>query len=171
MTAGGPLRAAMILLGSVLQMTARAKTPFRLLDGLAHGFFERDLLVGIFENEILFDEVGDDFGIGLGLVGVAFFAKLFLQREIVFDDAVVDNDDGSAAVAMGMRILLAGAAVGGPAGVADAVGAIDGVVADYLFEVAQFAFGTANLQIRFLRRQRRFPPSRNRDTQGGESHQ
>ena len=91
-------------------------------------------------------EVGDDFGVGLGLVGVAFFAKLFLQREIVLHDAVVHDHDGSAAVAMRVRVLFAGTAVRGPAGVADAVGAVDGVVADYLFQVAQFAFGAANLQ-------------------------
>ncbi len=136
----------------------------------AHGFFQRDLLVRIFQDEVLLDQVRDDLGIGLGLVGVAFFAQLLLQREVVLDDAVVDDHDGSAAVAMRVRVLLARAPVRCPAGVADAVGAVDVVVADHLFQVAQLAFGAANLQPIFSARQPRFPPSRSRDTQAGASH-
>ena len=37
--------------------------------------------------------------------------------------------------------------MGGPAGVADAVGAIERLEADGLFQVAQLAFGAANLQL------------------------
>ena len=49
-----------------------------------------------------------------------------LSCEIVFDDAVVHDDEGSGAVAVGVGVFFGGAAVGGPAGVADAVGAVDG---------------------------------------------
>ena len=49
-----------------------------------------------------------------------------LELQVVLDDAVVHDDDAAGAVAMRMRILFGGAAVRGPAGVADAVGAVDG---------------------------------------------
>ena len=76
--------------------------------------------------QIFFDEVGDDFGVGFGDELVAFALQLFLQLEIIFDDAVVDDDDLAGAVAMRVRVFFGGTAVRGPAGVADAVGAVDG---------------------------------------------
>ena len=72
--------------------------------------------------------------------------QLLLQCEVVLDDAVVDYDNVAAAIAMRMRILFAGTAVRGPTGVANAIGAIERLVADDFFEVAQLAFGAANLQ-------------------------
>ena len=74
---------------------------------------------------MLLDQVGDDFGVGLGGELVAFLDELLLQGEVVFDDAVVHDDDLAGAVAMGVRVLFGGAAVGGPAGVTDAVGAVE----------------------------------------------
>ena len=71
----------------------------------------------------LFDEVGDDFGVGFGDELVALGDELVLEGEVVFDDAVVDDDEGAGAVAVGVGVLFGGAAVGGPAGVADAEGA------------------------------------------------
>ena len=50
------------------------------------------------------------------------------------------------AVAVGVGVLFGGAAVGGPAGVADAVGAVDGVVVEDVFEVAELAGGAAELE-------------------------
>ncbi len=47
---------------------------------------------------------------------------------------------------MRVRVLFGGASVGGPAGVADAEGAGDGVVGDDGFEVAQLAGGAAELK-------------------------
>ncbi len=69
-----------------------------------------------------------------------------LEVEVVFDDAVVHDDEGAGAVAVGVGIFLGGAAVGGPAGVADAVGALDGVGAEDGVEVAEFAGGAAELE-------------------------
>ena len=69
--------------------------------------------------------------------------RAFLRAEVVFDDAVVDDDERAAAVAVGMGIFFGGAAVGGPAGVADAEGAVDGGVGDGDFEVAELAGGSA----------------------------
>ncbi len=46
----------------------------------------------------------------------------------------------------GMGVLLGRTPVGGPAGVADAVGAVQRLEADGLFQVAQLALGAADLQ-------------------------
>ena len=46
----------------------------------------------------------------------------------------------------GMGVLFGGAAVGGPAGVADAEGAVDGMLAQHLFQVAQLARRAAHLK-------------------------
>ena len=62
-----------------------------------------------------------------------------LSGEVVFDDAVVHDDDVALAIAVRVGVLFGGAAVGGPAGVADAEGAIDRIHPDGLFEIAQFA--------------------------------
>ena len=50
------------------------------------------------------------------------------------------------AVAMRMGIFFGGAAVGGPAGVSDAVGAVERLEADDFFQIAQLAFGAPDLQ-------------------------
>ena len=74
--------------------------------------------------------MGDDFGVGFGDEFVALGGEFLLEGEVVFDDAVVDDDEGAGAVAVGVGVLFGGAAVGGPAGVADAEGAGEGVVGD-----------------------------------------
>src|SRR5438874_2163653 len=50
------------------------------------------------------------------------------------------------AIAMRMGIFLGGAAMGGPAGVANAVGAVERLEANDLFQIAQLAFGAADLE-------------------------
>jgi hypothetical protein len=75
------------------------------------------------------------------------FAESFFELEIVFDDAVVNDDDAARAIAMWMCVLFGGAAVCGPARVADAVSAVERAQANDLFEVAQFAFGAADLEV------------------------
>ncbi len=95
------------------------------------------------EVEFVFDEVGDDLGVGFGDELVALGDEGALEGEVVFDDAVVDDDEGAGAVAVGMGVLFGGAAVRGPAGVADAEGAVDGRFGDDVFEVAEFAGGAA----------------------------
>ena len=69
-----------------------------------------------------------------------------LEGEVVLDDAVVDDDEGAGAVAVGVGVLFGGAAVGGPAGVADAEGAGDGALGEDGFEVAEFARCAAELE-------------------------
>ena len=58
----------------------------------------------------------------------------------------MDDDEGAGAVAVGVGVLFGGAAVGGPAGMADAEGALDGVGAEDVGEVAEFAWGAAELE-------------------------
>ena len=90
--------------------------------------------------------MGDDLGVGFGLEDVALGDEGVLEREIVFDDAVVDDDEGARAVAVGGGVFFGGAAVSGPAGVADAEGAVDGRVVDDGFEVAELAGGAAEFE-------------------------
>ena len=68
------------------------------------------------------------------------------EGEVVFDDAVVHDDEGAGAVAVGVGVFFGGAAVGGPAGVADAVGAVDRVGGEDVGEVAELAGGAAELE-------------------------
>ncbi len=58
----------------------------------------------------------------------------------------MDDDEGAGAVAVGVGVFFGGAAVGGPAGVADAVGALDGVLGQDVGEVAELAGGAAELE-------------------------
>jgi hypothetical protein len=58
----------------------------------------------------------------------------------------VDDDEGAAAVAVGMGIFFGGAAVRGPAGMADAEGAVEGGVGYDGFEVAELSGGSAEGQ-------------------------
>jgi len=95
------------------------------------------------EVELVFDEVSDDFGVGLGDELVALGDEGVLECEVVFDDAVVDDDESAGAVAVGVGVLFSRAAVGGPAGVADAEGAFEGGFGDDGFEVAELAGGAA----------------------------
>src|SRR5215469_956580 len=90
--------------------------------------------------------MGDDLGVRFGGEFVTFFDQLALQGKIVFDDTVVNHNNAAGAVAMGMSILFTGAAVSGPAGVPDAVGPVERLGADDLFQVPQLAFGAAHLE-------------------------
>ena len=90
--------------------------------------------------------MGDDFGVGFAGEAVALGDELLLESQVVFDDAVVHDDERARAVAVRVGVFFGGAAVGGPAGVADAVGAVDRVVAENEIEVAELARGAAELQ-------------------------
>ena len=79
----------------------------------------------------------DDFGVGFGDELVALGNEFALQVEVVFDDAVVDHNDAAGAVAMGVGVLFGGAAVRGPAGVADAECAMERMIAQDFFKIAR----------------------------------
>src|SRR5260370_1403339 len=75
--------------------------------------------------EVPLDQVGDALGVGLRLEGVPLGLQALLDRQVVLDDAVVHHHQLARAVGVGVRVLVGGAAVGGPAGVAEADGAVD----------------------------------------------
>src|SRR5207245_5704395 len=94
----------------------------------------------------LFDEMGDDLGIGLGLELVTQCAQLALQLFVILDDAVVDDDERAAAVAVRVSVLLGGAAVGGPAGVPDAERPLEAREAQGFLQVAELACAPHDLE-------------------------
>jgi hypothetical protein len=98
------------------------------------------------EIELVLDEVGDDLGVGLGDELVALGDERLLEGQVILDDAVVDHDERARAVAVGVGILLCGAAVGGPPSVADAEGAVHGRALDDGFQVAKLAGSATKLQ-------------------------
>ena len=81
----------------------------------------------------------DDLGVGLGDERVPFTLELMLQLEIVLDDPVVDDNDAPRAVAMRVGVLFGRPSVRRPAGVADAVVAIERVAGDGLLEPRELA--------------------------------
>src|ERR1700730_3722323 len=95
---------------------------------------------------MLLDQVRDDFRVGFSGELVPFGDQLLLEREIALNNAIVHHHDSARAVAMRMGIFFSGAAMRGPAGVSDAVGAVEWLEADHFFQVAQLAFRPADLQ-------------------------
>ena len=103
--------------------------------GLLHG--GKEVASGI---EALLEEVGDGLGVGLAVERVAAPGELGTEGGVVFDDAVVDDDDVVAAAGVGVGVGVAGGAVGGPAGVTDArVGGGQGVLADGAVELGDLS--------------------------------
>ncbi len=80
---------------------------------------------------------------------MALGGEFALEFQVVFDDAVVDDDDASGAIAVGVGVFFGGATMRGPAGVADAVSAVEGVVAEDLFDVFELTGGTAEFELFF----------------------
>ena len=109
---------------------------FELLERLADGVDElRPIL------HVLFDEMRDDLGVRLGLELVADLLESLLDREEVFDDAVVDDHDLAGAVAVRMGVVLVRLAVRGPARVAHAERAFDRRGIQLRLEVRQLPLG------------------------------
>ena len=96
--------------------------------------------------KLILDDVGDDLGVGFGEEVVALGDELVLEREIVFDDAVMHDDEGAGAIAVRVGVFFGGAAVGGPAGVSDSVSAVHGLVAEDSLKVAELAGRAAELE-------------------------
>ena len=103
------------------------------LDGLAHGVFQRTAV------HIFLHQMRHDLCVRLGDELVPFLFQFLLQLHIVFDDAIVDDHDLALAVPVGMGILFGGPPMRGPARVAQAVDAVDGMLADGLLEIGQLA--------------------------------
>src|SRR5215471_21275590 len=58
----------------------------------------------------------------------------------------MNDDNTSGAVTVRVGVLFGGAAMGGPSGVSDPVGAVERLQPDNLFQVPELAFSTADLQ-------------------------
>ena len=74
----------------------------------------------------LADQVHQHLGVGLRFEGVALLLEVGLQRDVVLDDAIVDESDAvTVRLIVAVRVGVADArlAVGGPAGVGDTHGA------------------------------------------------
>ena len=79
------------------------------------------------------DQVRDDFGVGLGLELMFKFLQTLFQRQVIFDDTVVNDNDSSRLVAVRMSVLLGRTAVRRPACVADAVIPFERILLDRFF--------------------------------------
>ena len=86
----------------------------------------------------MIDAVGDDFGIGLRFKSIAQTLQTLALGFEVFDNAVVHHSD-AAAGNMRMGVRLGYAAVGRPAGVADADMAADALFARRVFHLLHAA--------------------------------
>src|ERR1044071_410824 len=89
----------------------------------------------------------DDFRVRFGDEAMIGLSQAVFQLKIVFDDAVVNDDDAPRAVAVWMRVLFRRTPVRGPARMADAVSAVEWRQADRLFQIAELALGAANLKV------------------------
>ena len=69
--------------------------------------------------QLLLDEVRDDLGVRVGGEAMPAVQELLLERLVVLDDAVMDDDDGAGAIEVRVRVGDGHAAVGGPARVTD----------------------------------------------------
>ena len=122
-------------------------------DGVRHVFIHHYQAVGAFDDskhladggeEIavvhFFQKVRYHFGVGVGFEYMAFVDELFLQSHVVFDDAIVDDDEMVVAVAVGMGISVRRLAMGSPAGVANADVTGERMAFQRFFQVCQAAF-------------------------------
>src|SRR5688572_8974263 len=89
----------------------------------------------------------DDFGVGFRDKMVVARAQAVFQLEVIFDNAVMNDDETARTVAVWMRVLFGGTPMCGPARVADAVGAVERLQADRLFKVTKLAFGATYLKL------------------------
>ena len=130
----------------------QSKHAFELADRLAHRILQAGrpaaALFGAGAQPVLvfLDQVRNDFRVRLGREAVSFGLELPAELKIILNDAVVDHDDGPVTVSVRVRVFFGGRAVGRPARVPDAVGAVERVQADDFFEVPQLAFGSADFE-------------------------
>src|SRR5580765_4176470 len=89
----------------------------------------------------------DDLGVRFGDECVALLLQLSLQRQVVLDDAVVDDDDAARAVAMRMRVLFGRPTVRRPSRVAEAVGAVDGIPGQDVLEPGELPRAAADVDL------------------------
>src|SRR3972149_4419921 len=135
-TSGGPMRAATSVWGSSRGVSTRAETPPLSAPALAQPppqrLFSRPSVVGL-------DEVSHDLGVGLRGEAVAVGEEARLQREVVLDDPVVDDDQAARVVEVRVGILLPGPPVRCPTGVPHPPLPGEGLQAEALLELRDLA--------------------------------
>ena len=105
------------LAGAVGAQDAQGVGPLDAAERPAHGGQQIPLVK-------ILDELGHYLGVGFRGEGHPLGHEKGLQLGVVFDDAVVDHGDPSAAAHLGVGVDVTGSAVGGPAGVPHAHGAV-----------------------------------------------
>ena len=113
----------------------------------AYGLFQQSrstCSLGIFLH--LLDEVSDDLGVRLRYKFVTLRGQFAFQVKIVFDDAVMHDDDPTCAIAVWMRILFRGAPMCGPPSVADTEGSLQRMFFESVFQVAQLSRCATHLE-------------------------
>ncbi len=129
-------------------------------DGVRHVFIHDYQAVGAFDDSEHFADGGEEitvvhffqevryhFGVGVGFEYMAFVHELLLQSHVVFNDAIVNDDEMIVAVAMGMGISIRRLAMGGPAGVADTDVTGERMGFQRFFQICQAAFFLFDLNI------------------------
>src|SRR2546425_13365842 len=119
------------LLGVGTGNHGQGKGALKLGHGLAHGGSQISV-------QVAFDQVGDHLSVGVAGKDVARCTEPLFQRRIVLDDSVMRHRDAPRAIAVGVCIALTWPAVGGPTGMANAVGALRWSRGEQLFELCQF---------------------------------
>ena len=107
------------------------------VEDLEHSLGERAILAP--------EKLGDKLGVGVGLDFYSGLEEAVAQLSVVLQDAVVHHGHRSGGVGLRVGIGLGGGSVGRPARVADAHGAVQGLVVGALLEVAQLAGGAQDL--------------------------
>ena len=113
-----------------------------LLEGELYGGAEVDA-VGVTD---VFDEVDDDFGVGVAAEGVAFAFEFETEDGVVLDDAVVYEGEGTGLRVVGVGVEVVRLAVGSPTGVGDADGAGGVFGFGEALKVGDFAFGFVEVE-------------------------
>ncbi len=91
--------------------------------------------------------MGNDFGVGFRDEFMAELLQLFLEVQVVLDDAVVDDDDLAGAVQVRVGILFRGPSVRRPARVPHAIKALERLRVDRLLEVHELARAPATFDL------------------------
>src|SRR5690606_17400437 len=84
----------------------------------------------------------NDLGVSLGLENAAISCQPFLKRQIIFDNAIVNDNNFAGLITMRMCIFFGRTSVRCPACMADAVCSVQRIKPDGVLEIAQFALST-----------------------------
>ena len=125
-------------------MTAIPYAPItwrRIPDGL----HQRRLCLFLAAVEGRADEVGKNLGVGLRLENMAFLLELGAERQIILDDAIMNQDEAPTGVEMRMSVLVGDATMGSPARVTDPKMAMGRTCRDDLTQIRNTPDSLANL--------------------------